>query len=129
MIQRFIELGEGYSDIYELLELSRANKERLSKLFVFKTKFAGRDLSSFAIALQPTNPGKFQALYICREGIPNNEETPNKRSELFRELADELDKNIISLEVKHSSVFGEKELYFQHLIGILRMNKYIPPMQ
>lgn len=129
MIQRFIELGEGYSDIYELIELTKANKHRVSRMFVLNTKHNGRDLSSFIVALQPTDPGNFQALYICREGIPNHEVTPNKRYELFAQLATEVEKSIISFDVKHSSMFGEKELYFQHLIGILRMNRYIPPMQ
>lgn len=26
MIQRFIELGEGYSDLYELLEIAKSNQ-------------------------------------------------------------------------------------------------------
>jgi hypothetical protein len=33
------------------------------------------------------------------------------------------------MTVKPSTMFAEKELYFQHLIGILRMNRLIPPLQ
>ncbi|WP_449539899.1 DUF7147 family protein [Ferdinandcohnia sp. Marseille-Q9671] len=129
MIQRFIELGEGYSDIYEILELIRGNRHRVSKLFAFHTTIGDKQVTSIAVAFIPTNPGNFQAIYICREGIPNPEFTLNKRYTLFAEVANELDMKIISLEVKPSTMFNEKELYYQHLIGILRMNRYIPPMQ
>ncbi|WP_099363113.1 DUF7147 family protein [Fredinandcohnia onubensis] len=129
MIQRFIELGEGYSDIYELLELMKNNRDRVSKLLAFNTTVQDRQVSSIAVAFQPTNPGNFQAIYICREGIPNPEIKPNKRYSLFAELANDLDLSIITLDVKPSTMFSEKELYYQHLIGILRMNRYIPPMQ
>ncbi len=129
MIQRFIELGEGYSDIYELLELMKNNRNRISKLFAFNTTVQDRQVSSLAIAFQPTNPGDFQAIYICREGIPNPQIKPNKRYSLFAELANDLDLSIITFDVKPSTMFSEKELYYQHLIGILRMNRYIPPMQ
>lgn len=129
MIQRFIELGEGYSDIYELIEIAKANKHRVSKLIALHSKVNERDVSSIVVIMQPTEPGKFQALYICREGIPNPNFKENKRYELFKELALYLNKDIIQIDVKPSSMFNELELYFQHLIGILRLNHYIPPMQ
>ncbi|MBM7692386.1 hypothetical protein JOC77_001816 [Peribacillus deserti] len=129
MIQRFIELGEGYSDIYELLEIGRASRERVSRLLAFHTIKESRPVTSVAITMQPTSPGEFQPIYICREGIPNPGAKPNKRYDLFAELANELDKPIIELDVKPSNTFAEKELYYQHLIGILRMNKYLPPMK
>ena len=71
----------------------------------------------------------FQPLYICREGIPNPNVTPNKRYELFEGLATELEKKIIELDVKPSTLYAETGLYYQYLIGILRMNKYLPPMK
>ncbi|THE14360.1 methylthioribose kinase [Bacillus timonensis] len=129
MIQRFIEIGEGYSDICELLELIRGNKHRVSKLFAFHTTIQDKQVTSLAVAFQPTIPGDFQAVYICREGIPNPTIKPNQRYTLFEEVAKELDLQIITLEVKPSTMFHEKELYYQHLIGILRMNRYIPPMK
>jgi hypothetical protein len=129
MIQRFIELGEGYSDIYELIEIAKANKHRVSKLIALHSKVNERDVSSIVVIMQPTEPGKFQALYICREGIPNPNFKENKRYELFKELALYLNKDIIQIDVKPSSMFNELELYYQHLIGILRLNHYIPPMQ
>ncbi|WP_338786675.1 methylthioribose kinase [Metabacillus sp. FJAT-53654] len=129
MIQRFIELGEGYSDIYELIETARANKHRVSKLIALHTKVNEKAVTSLVVIMQPTDQGKFQALYICREGIPNPHVKENKRYELFEALSAYLNKDIIQIDVKPSNMFNELELYYQHLIGILRLNHYIPPMQ
>ncbi|WP_419883738.1 DUF7147 family protein [Peribacillus sp. B-H-3] len=128
MIQRFIELGTGYSDIYELIEIGRSNQHRILRLLALHTEMEGKQVISPVIVLHPAQPGNFQPLYICREGIPSPRQKPNKRYGLFEELAKELGKSIIELEVKPSNLYSEKELYFQHLIGILRMNKYLPPM-
>ncbi|WP_409305310.1 methylthioribose kinase [Peribacillus sp. SCS-155] len=128
MIQRFIELGEGYSDIYELIEIGRANKHRVARLMALHTKINGQERTSLIIILQPTDPGNFQPLYICREGIPNPHFTPNKRFDMFKVLAEELDKNIIEFDVKPSDIFPETTLYYNHIIGILRMNRYLPPL-
>ncbi len=35
--QYFIELGEGYGDIYELMELMKTNKHRLQRTFIFSS--------------------------------------------------------------------------------------------
>ncbi|MBX9972276.1 methylthioribose kinase [Cytobacillus firmus] len=129
MIQRFIEIGEGYSDIYELIEIARANKHRLSHMAAFHTSIDKKEVTSLAVILKPTDPGGFQPLYICREGIPNPKAAPNKRYELFADAAEDLNKEIIQLTVKPSVIFNEKELYFQYLIGILRLNHYIAPLQ
>ncbi|AMM92348.1 methylthioribose kinase [Peribacillus simplex] len=128
MIQRFIELGQGYSDIYELLEVGRNQKHRVARLLALHTTINDKKVTSLVIVMQPTDPGKFQPLYICREGIPNPHATKNKRYELFENLAEELDKSIIEIDMKPSVLFAEIELYYQHLIGILRMNRYLPPL-
>ena len=128
MIQRFIELGEGYSDIYELIELTKAQSNRVAFLLSLQSTVKDREVVSLAVILKPTDPGNFQPIYICREGIPNPEITPNKRFEMFESLSEELGKKIISLQVKPSDLFSEKELFYQHLIGILRMNRYLPPL-
>jgi len=128
LIQRFIELGEGYSDIYELIELTKAQSNRVAFLLSLQSTVKKREVVSLAVILKPTNPGNFQPIYICREGIPNPEITPNKRFEMFEQLSEEIGKKIITLQVKPSSLFSEKELFYQHLIGILRMNRYLPPL-
>ncbi|KOO40761.1 DUF7147 family protein [Priestia koreensis] len=127
MIQRFIELGEGYSDIYELFELARSNKHRLAHLLLLETTIDGQRKGSFVVVLSPASEGKFQPLYISREGIALTESS--KRIELFQELAASLEKKVISIDVRSSKSFAETDLYYQYLIGILRMNRYILPMQ
>ncbi|MCM2533517.1 methylthioribose kinase [Neobacillus pocheonensis] len=129
MIQRFIELGEGYSDLYELVELAKANTHRLQHMMALHTRIGQKEVTSLVIILSATDPGKFQALYICREGIPNPNFIPNKRYDLFAQTAQELNKQIHELSVKSSAIFHEKELFYQHLIGILRLNHYLAPLQ
>ncbi|TCT26894.1 hypothetical protein EDD68_101251 [Melghiribacillus thermohalophilus] len=128
MIQRFIELGEGYSDLYELLIIGKTMKDRVEHCLAFHTIKNDTSRTSVALVMKPTDPGDFQPIYICREGIPYPEEKASKRYELFKELAEELNKPIIDMAVKPSTYFGEKDLFYQHLIGILRMNHLIPPL-
>lgn len=129
MIQRFIELGEGLSDIYELMELARYNKERVQHMMAFHTIVKERPVTSLCVVMKPTAEGKFQAIYVCREGVPNPNMMENKRYTLFQQTAEEVEKTIIQLDVKPSTLFPEKDLYYQHLIAILRLNHYILPLQ
>ncbi|GAE29127.1 DUF7147 family protein [Halalkalibacter hemicellulosilyticus] len=129
MIQRFIKLGEGYNDLYELLELARTNTERIHMLLQLDTTIAERPMSSVVLILQPASPGKMMPLYICLEGILNPSYKETERYHLIKKLCEELEINIHRLEVKPSHTFSEEVLYFQYLIGVLRMNKYIPPLQ
>ncbi|EDL64732.1 DUF7147 family protein [Bacillus sp. SG-1] len=129
MIQRFIELGEGYSDLYELIELARYNEPRVLHFLAFHTVVNERPVTSLAIVLKPAEEGKFQPLYVCREGIPDPNHVPNKRFDLFEQAAKAQGREVIQMDVKPSSFFAEKQLYYQHLIAILRLNHYIPPLQ
>ena len=129
MIQRFIELGEGTSDLYELLEIGKSNKNRVARLLALHTTINNNKVTSLVMIMQPATQGNFQPLYICREGIPNPNVKPNKRYELFEGLATELEKSIIELDVKPSTLYAETGLFYQYLIGILRMNNYLPPMK
>ncbi|MCK0470640.1 methylthioribose kinase [Halalkalibacter sp. APA_J-10(15)] len=129
MIQRFIKLGEGYNDLYELLELARTNTERIHMLLQLNTTVSERPMSSFVLILKPAAPGKLMPLYICLEGILNPSYKETKRYHLIQQLCEKLHINIHRLEVKPSHTFSEEDLYYQYLIGVLRMNKYIPPLQ
>lgn len=128
MIQQFIELGEGYGDVYELCELMKTNKHRIHHTFVFTSTINDKKVASIAVSLKSVGESKFSPIYICREGIPYSTEKPSKRLELFEETAKELDQLLITLDVKHSSIYVEKELYYQYLIGILRLYHYIPSL-
>ncbi|QUG40978.1 methylthioribose kinase [Psychrobacillus sp. INOP01] len=128
MIQRFIELGEGYGDIYELCELARVNKERIHQAFIFTSTKDNITYFSIAIALKPVNTANFFPIYICREGIVETQHEP-KRLTIFKEVLNELSIQPIKVDIKHSSVYVDVNLYYQYIIGILRLNNLIPPLQ
>ncbi|MGM9950480.1 MAG: methylthioribose kinase [Lysinibacillus sp.] len=128
MIQQFIELGQGYGDVYELCELIKTNEARFHGAFIFTSYKDEQKVCSLAVALKPVGESKFMPLYICREGIPYNEDKRAKRIDLFEEALAAIEKQAITLEIKHSSFFKEPNQFYQYLIGILRMSRYIPPM-
>ncbi|KMK77096.1 DUF7147 family protein [Alkalihalobacillus pseudalcaliphilus] len=128
MLQRFIELGNGYSDLYELLEIAKRNDDRILAIIQLNTVIESREKTSLAVVLKPAKEGKFLPIYICLEGIPNPEVTPNERFRLFQSLSEELAIPIQSLDVKPSETFNEKALYYQYLIGILRLSRILPPL-
>ncbi|TQR17839.1 methylthioribose kinase [Psychrobacillus vulpis] len=128
MIQRFIELGEGYGDIFELCELARLNQNRIHRAFIFKSKKDNKENYSIAVALKPINSANFFPIYICREGIPNINPVPQRLS-TFQNALKELQVEPVQLEIKHSSTFVDRELFYHYVIGILRLNHLIPPLQ
>lgn len=128
MIQKFIELGQGYGDIYELCELMNTNKHRIHHTFAFVSQHDGKKVVSIAVALKPVGESKFMPIYICREGIPYNPEKQSKRFTIFEEAIKELDGLLITIEVKHSSIYVDTELYYHYLKGALRLYHYIPAM-
>src|SRR4051812_43488442 len=122
MIQQFIELGQGYSDIYELCELIKTNETRFHNAFIFTANHEGNMVASLAVALKPAGESKFMPIYICREGVPYNAEKPSKRLDIFQQAVAATGKQVNIFEIKHSSVFSETKLYYQYAIGILRLN-------
>ncbi|MBP3952147.1 DUF7147 family protein [Bacillus suaedae] len=128
MIQRFIKLGEGYNDLYELIEIAKTNKDRIHLILRLDTKIDERDMSSLVVLLKPALPGKMMPLYVCHEGIYNPIHKPTERYRLFEEAVNQLNLDIHRLEVKNSKQFAEIDLYYQYLTGVLRLNRYLPPM-
>jgi len=128
LIQRIIELGKGYGDIYELCEQARLNKDRIHRAFIFSSKKDGKEYHSIAIALKPTNAANFFPIYMCGDGIPNVQPI-SKRLSHFIETLDELQLKAVHLDIRHSSSFADSDLFYQYLIGILRLNHFIPPLE
>jgi hypothetical protein len=128
MIQRFIEIGEGFSDLYELIELAKTNETRVEHLLSLDSVIDGKKMTSPVVILSPVKPSNFQPLYICREGIPKDLSKPSKRWQLFEELSHSQKKEILSIEVKHSNTFQETTLFYQYIIGVLRMNRILRPL-
>ncbi|PIC68866.1 methylthioribose kinase [Sporosarcina sp. P21c] len=127
--QRFIELGEGYSDIYELLEIMSTNSHRIHKSYIFSSKHHSNEQLSLAVSLAPANENThFMPIYICREGIRYSADKPSKRYDLFVEHAESLNKKPVRIEIKHSTEFAENELFYQYITGVLRLNHLLPPL-
>ncbi|GIN15975.1 hypothetical protein J32TS2_13310 [Shouchella clausii] len=124
MIQRFIELGNGYTDFFELLELAKSNAKRAHAFLELQTE-EGR--SSLAVCFKPAGDSQFMPIYICREGFQANNRQ-NKRLAAFYALASELGFTVFKLEVKPKSAFYDIELYDQYLVGLLRFQRILPPL-
>lgn len=127
--QYFIELGEGYGDIYELVELMKTNQKRLHRTFIFSSNTNGGQAISLAAAFQPAQDSNFMPIYICREGIKQVDDKKSKRRVLFENAAEEVGQEPISIELKHSSEFADHRLFYQYITGILRLNHLVPPLQ
>lgn len=128
MTQRFIKLGEGYSDVFELFTLIEAMPERVKHLIAFHTVKDGKEVTSIAAIFEPTKTGNFQPIYICLEGIPRTTKT-NTRIDKFKQIASKINKQIIEMDVPPSTSYYEEELFFNQLISILRLNHLIDPMK
>lgn len=127
--QRFIELGEGYGDVYELCELIRTNRDRLHKTFILSSKTPSGHALSLAAAFEPANDSHFMPIYICREGIVQRDNEKSKRRLLFEEAAEQAGSIPVYIELKNSSEFKERDLFFQYATGILRLNHLLPPLR
>lgn len=128
MIQQFIELGQGYGDIYELCELIKTNENRFHHAFTFISSKDDKQYCSFAVAFKPVGDSKFMPIYICREGIPYSADKKSQRLEIFEQAVAITGKQPHEVVIKHSSEFANTSIFYQHLIGILRMNRYLPQM-
>lgn len=127
MIQRFIELGSGFTDLYEWFEILQRNQDRITYIFEFTCTHRGQKICSYAATLQPTEIGAFQPIYICREGI-TLKNGASKRQNLVYEQVEKLEKRLITIDVKHSSFFETTDFYYQYLIALLRLNHLLKPL-
>lgn len=126
MNQRFIELGEGFGDLFELQELISSNSHRFLNGFIFTTEAeSGQPVLSVAAVFSPAGRSNFMPIYICREGI----QAGSKRAALFEEAVTAAGRTPITLDVKPSYLFAETKLYYQYLTGILRLHHLLPPLQ
>jgi hypothetical protein len=127
--QRFIELGEGFGDVYELCELIKTNSARLHKTFILSSETPSGHALSLVAAFEPANDSQFMPIYICREGIIQQGTDKSKRRLLFEATAEKVGNTPAYIELKNSSEFAERELFYQYTIGILRLNKLLPPLR
>ncbi|GLC87574.1 DUF7147 family protein [Lysinibacillus piscis] len=128
MSQQFIELGEGYGDVYELLEIIKTNQQRFHQAFILTSTKEDKKVASLAVALKPVGESKFMPIYICREGLPFREDSPSQRQQMFENSIAQLGRKAVVVEIKHSSIFSEHKLFYQYVIGIMRLHHYIPAL-
>ncbi|MFD1204040.1 MULTISPECIES: methylthioribose kinase [Sporosarcina] len=127
--QTFIELGGGYGDVYELIELITTNQPRLHRTFIFTHENESGQFLSLAAAFRPAGESKFMPIYICREGIQQKGDAVPARRRLFEEAALHCGSNPVIIPLKHSTEFADVKLFYQYIIGILRLNHLLPPLQ
>lgn len=128
MTQSFIELGEGYSDFFELEELIRYNAPRISRVLLLHTTLETTPKTSIILVMNPSRQGNFQAMYSIFEAIPYPYPKSNKRIDFIRQWSDEANIPIYELEVKAMHHFYDHTLYYNYLIGVLRLQRMIPPL-
>jgi len=122
-VQKFILLGNGYSEIFELQALIQYNHARIDKAVFIHHEDAP---STFVLIMKPVKKN-FQALYTILRGLRKGHE-----GEMYRIISTWLDeKNIqkIDMSSRDPEDFHEEELYYQYIIGVLRLNHIIPPLQ
>lgn len=128
MKQSFISLGEGYSDLFELEQLMQYNHARTECLLFLHTTLEKTPKTSAVLVMQPTVDGNFQAMYSIFEGINYPYPESNKRFDLIKSWAEQYDIKIKEFDVKAKHFFYEDALYHQYLIGVLRLQRVLPPM-
>lgn len=126
--QSFIELGKGFGDVFELCELIRTNEARLHRSFILVSENNSGRTISLAASFTPANDSKFMPIYICREGIIQNDDKKSQRRLLFENAAEKAGKPPVQIELKHSEAFADRDLFYHYLTGILRLNKLLPPL-
>ncbi|PNZ79219.1 DUF7147 family protein [Mammaliicoccus stepanovicii] len=129
MKQSFIVIGQGLTDLFEFKTLIEYNHERISDILMLHTPLSKDKLSSACIIMKPTEENHFQAIYTILEGIKYPYPDTNKKFDLINEWANEYNFKVRGLDVKSRSEFAEDDLYFTYLKGVLRLERFIPPLQ
>ncbi|TDQ42304.1 DUF7147 family protein [Aureibacillus halotolerans] len=123
MIYKIVPLGEGYTDVHELLEIARTNQHRLRHFVILKAPGEHETAAySLLLILASAEKSRFQPLYLCREGIPS---VDSKRYTSFVRAAEESGFTPLELEVKHSTTFYSQHQYQAYLLSILKLQRLL----
>ncbi|QLK85763.1 hypothetical protein [Staphylococcus sp. 17KM0847] len=129
MQQSFIVLGHGLTDLYEFQALIDYNHERIAKIVFFHTPKSKKQRSSVAIIMNPTRHRKFQAMYIMLDAMPYPYPKSNKKYELIQSFAMPYNIEIVGIDVHAPDDYPELDLYFNYLKSVLRLQRWIPPLE
>ncbi|SCS48192.1 DUF7147 family protein [Staphylococcus caeli] len=129
MKQSFIKLGEGLTDLFEFNTLIEYNHQRIQHIVFFHSPKFENQRSSVAIIMQPTSEQHFQAMYIMVNAIQYPYPTTNKKFDLIQNQAAQFHVDVKEVDVQPPHTFHDNELYFNYLISVLRLQRWIPPLQ
>lgn len=122
-MQKFITIGEGHGDLFELEALISNNHGRINKGIFLHT---AEDMSTFLLVMAPVR-GNFQAIYTIYRGILHKEGT-GKKYKMIEEWCREHGIPVIEFSTRDPEDFHEKEQFYQYITGVLRLNHLIPPL-
>lgn len=129
MKQAFIQLGEGLTDLFEFTTLIEYNHARIEHIVYFHTPTFDKQLSSVAIIMKPTQGQHFQAMYIMVNAVKYPYPYSNKKFNLINEQAARFNIDVKEIDVQPSEHFHSNSIYFNYLISVLRLQRWIPPLQ
>ncbi|PHK50609.1 DUF7147 family protein [Staphylococcus edaphicus] len=129
MKQSFIKLGEGLTDLFEFNTLIEFNYQRIAHIVYFHSSKYENQRSSVAIIMEPTRERHFQAMYIMINAIKYPYPDSNKKFELINDQAAKYHVDVKAIDVQPPDFFPDNELYFNYLTSVLRLQRWIPPLQ
>lgn len=129
MQQSFIVLGNGLTDLYEFQALIDHNHERISRIVFFHTPKSKHQRSSVAIIMQPTSNRKFQAMYIMLDALNYPYPEGNKKFTMIQSFATPYHIEMVGIDVHAPDDYPELDLYFNYLKSVLRLQRWIPPLE
>lgn len=122
-MQKFIRLGDGYGDIFELEALIEYNHQRIKSGIYLHVD---GEPSTFVLVMEPVR-GNFQALYTIYQGIPMTSKYQQKYK-IINESLEQYDIQKVEMTTRPPGDFYDPEQYFQYMTGVLRLNHLLPPM-
>lgn len=122
-MQKFIQLGDGYGDIFELEALIQYNHQRIKSGIYLHVE--GRP-STFVLVMSPVR-GNFQALYTIYQGIPMTSKNKTKYK-IINENLEKYNIGKVEMTTRDPGDFHVREQYFQYMLGVLRLNNLLPPL-
>lgn len=122
-MQKFITMGQGYREIFELQALIEYNHQRVEHaVFCYNDKSP----ASFLLIMKPVEQN-VQAVYTIYNGI-KYEAGAGKKYKLIKSWCEDHDIKVIEFKTKSPEDFYEQEQYYQYLTGLLRLNHLLLPM-
>lgn len=122
-MQKFITMGQGYQEIFELEALIEYNHERIKHaIFLYNDKSP----ATFLLVMKPVKQN-VQAIYTIFNGILYNE-GQGKKYQLIKSWCEDKNLSIVEFSTKSPVDFYEQEQFYQYLTGILRLNHLVIPM-